>query len=282
MSGAGISTAAGIPDFRSPGSGLYDNLQQYKLPYPEAIFELEFFKESPEPFFKLAKELYPGTFKPTMSHYFIRLLYEKGLLLRHYTQNIDTLERVAGIPGEKLVEAHGTFHEAHCLHCRKAYSQQWIKKEIFDDKVPSCVKDSCSGIVKPDIVFFGENLPDKFSACLSKDMKRCDLLIIMGTSLTVQPFASIPDHVPDTTPRLLINREKSGQRFSFFSGKGLDFDSPKNYRDVAWLGSCDDGCLALADLLGWKDELEQLMVKEHKMIDEKSGGKPHQKDAVKV
>lgn len=61
-------------------------------------------------------------------------------------------------------------------------------------------------------------------------MKRCDLLIIMGTSLTVQPFASIPDHVPDTTPRLLINREKSGQRFSYFSGEGLDFDSPKNYR----------------------------------------------------
>lgn len=78
--------AAGIPDFRSPGSGLYDNLQKYNLPYPQAIFELNFFRENPKPFFVLAKELYPGTFKPTPGHYFIRLLQDKGLLLRHYTQ----------------------------------------------------------------------------------------------------------------------------------------------------------------------------------------------------
>lgn len=75
----------------------------------------------------LAKELYPGSFKPTVCHYFIRLLCEKGLLLRHYTQNIDTLERVAGIPSEKLVEAHGTFHTGHCLECRKEYQLEWMK-----------------------------------------------------------------------------------------------------------------------------------------------------------
>lgn len=78
--------AAGIPDFRSPGSGLYDNLQKYNLPYPQAIFEINFFRENPKPFFVLAKELYPGIFKPTIGHYFIRLLQEKGYLLRHYTQ----------------------------------------------------------------------------------------------------------------------------------------------------------------------------------------------------
>lgn len=78
--------AAGIPDFRSPGSGLYDNLQKYNLPYPQAIFEINFFRENPKPFFILAKELYPGIFKPTPGHYFIRLLQDKGLLLRHYTQ----------------------------------------------------------------------------------------------------------------------------------------------------------------------------------------------------
>jgi NAD-dependent deacetylase sirtuin 3 len=78
---------------RSPGSGLYNNLQQYHIPYPEAIFELEFFFHNPKPFFKLAKELYPGNYKPNVAHYFLRLLYDKGLLLRLYTQNIDGLER---------------------------------------------------------------------------------------------------------------------------------------------------------------------------------------------
>uniref|UniRef100_A0A8B9MMY3 NAD-dependent protein deacetylase sirtuin-2 n=1 Tax=Accipiter nisus TaxID=211598 RepID=A0A8B9MMY3_9AVES len=129
MVGAGISTSAGIPDFRSPGTGLYANLQSYHLPYPEAIFEISFFKQHPEPFFALARELYPGQFKPTVCHYFMRLLQEKGLLLRCYTQNIDTLERVAGLDPELLVEAHGTFFTSHCLRpsCRQPYDLQWMK-----------------------------------------------------------------------------------------------------------------------------------------------------------
>lgn len=126
--------AAGIPDFRSPSSGLYHNLEQYNLPHPTAIFEIDFFSENPEPFFVLAKQLLPEGFRPTPSHYFVRLLYEKGLLLRHYTQNIDTLERVAGIPGDKLVEAHGTFHTGKCLKCRKAYDLPWMKgNRLFID-----------------------------------------------------------------------------------------------------------------------------------------------------
>ena len=87
LAGAGISTSAGIPDFRTPGSGLYDNLQNYDLPTPQSVFEIDFFRENPTPFFKLAKELYPGTFSPTPSHYFIKLLEKKGVLLRqamHY------------------------------------------------------------------------------------------------------------------------------------------------------------------------------------------------------
>lgn len=122
-----LIVAAGIPDFRSPGSGLYHNLQKYKLPHPQAIFELDFFIENPKPFFELAKELFPGSFKPTISHYFIRLLLEKKILLRHYSQNIDTLERVAGIPEDRIVEAHGTFYTGHCLKCRKEYSLEWMR-----------------------------------------------------------------------------------------------------------------------------------------------------------
>lgn len=78
---------------RSPGSGLYSNLEQYNIPYPEAIFELMYFFVNPKPFFTLAKELYPGNYRPNYAHYFLRLLHDKGLLLRLYTQNIDGLER---------------------------------------------------------------------------------------------------------------------------------------------------------------------------------------------
>uniref|UniRef100_A0A6J0T628 NAD-dependent protein deacetylase sirtuin-2 n=1 Tax=Pogona vitticeps TaxID=103695 RepID=A0A6J0T628_9SAUR len=275
MVGAGISTAAGIPDFRSPGTGLYANLQQYNLPYPEAIFEIGYFKQHPEPFFALARELYPGQFKPTICHYFMRLLKEKGLLLRCYTQNIDTLERVAGLGNEDLVEAHGTFFTSHCTgsFCREMYSLDWMKEKIFSSAIPKCEK--CQNVVKPDIVFFGENLPSRFFSLMKSDFRDVDLLIIMGTSLQVQPFASLVSRVPTNTPRLLINKEKTGESDPFMSlmgfGCGMDFDSEKAYRDVAQLGDCDEGCLALAELLGWKKELEELVKREHAAIDAKSG-----------
>ncbi|KYO48947.1 NAD-dependent protein deacetylase sirtuin-2 [Alligator mississippiensis] len=278
MVGAGISTSAGIPDFRSPGTGLYANLASYNLPYPEAIFDIRFFKKNPEPFFALAKELYPGQFKPTVCHYFMRLLKEKGLLLRCYTQNIDTLERVAGLAAEDLVEAHGTFFTSHCLGtaCRKQYNLDWMKEKIFSSLVPKC--DQCNNVVKPDIVFFGESLPSRFFSLMQSDFQKVDLLLVMGTSLQVQPFASLVSRVPAKTPRLLINKEKTGQSDFCLSllgyGPGLDFDSDKAYRDVAWLGDCDAGCAALAELLGWKTELQELVKREHAAIDTKSQQPP--------
>ncbi|XP_038622958.1 NAD-dependent protein deacetylase sirtuin-2 isoform X1 [Tachyglossus aculeatus] len=274
--GAGISTSAGIPDFRSPGTGLYANLQKYNLPYPEAIFEIGYFKKHPEPFFALARELYPGQFKPTVCHYFIRLLKEKGLLLRCYTQNIDTLERVAGLEPEDLVEAHGTFYTSHCVSalCRREYSLAWMKDKIFSELTPRC--DKCQSLVKPDIVFFGESLPARFFSSMQSDFHKVDLLIILGTSLQVQPFASLVNKAPLRTPRLLINKEKTGQSDPFLGlmgfGGSMDFDSEKAYRDVAWIGDCDAGCAALADLLGWKKELEELVRREHALIDGKAGG----------
>ncbi|RZF47384.1 hypothetical protein LSTR_LSTR009123 [Laodelphax striatellus] len=269
LTGAGISTSAGIPDFRSPSTGLYANLQKYDLPYPQAIFELEFFKRNPEPFYTLARSLFPGAFKPTYSHYFIRMLQKKNLLMRHYTQNIDTLERVAGMEDDIIVEAHGTFHTAHCLSCHKEYTLEWLEEKLKLDDVPSC--NECIGIVKPDIVFFGESLPEKFHTCAQVDFKKCDLLIIMGTSLEVQPFASLIDRVNDKCPRLLINREKAGNsdRLVWLLGmqSGLHFDSEDNYRDVFWAGDCDDGCLLLADKLGWGEELRNTVKEEHERIE---------------
>lgn len=243
--------AAGIPDFRSPETGLYHNLKKYNLPHPTAIFEINYFRRNPQPFFALAKELYPGNFKPTPCHYFVRLLHEKGLLLRHYTQNIDTLEHIAGIPNEKLVEAHGTFHTNHCVDCRHEYSMEWVKEQIFADNVPTCTK--CNGIVKPDIVFFGEDLPRKFYVLPDKDFKECDLLIIMGTSLEVQPFASLVGRPNKQCVRFLINREPVGtsSRFDFLSSNdALLFGKKNNKRDVAWLGDCDEGVQELANRVG--------------------------------
>ncbi|XP_055622969.1 NAD-dependent protein deacetylase Sirt2 [Toxorhynchites rutilus septentrionalis] len=270
MVGAGISTSAGIPDFRSPDTGLYNNLMKYNLPYPQAIFELEYFYQNPKPFFQLAKELYPGTFKPTPSHYFVKLLQQKGLLIRHYTQNIDTLERIAGISEDKIVEAHGTFFTNHCLQCKIAYPLEFVKEKIFADEIPTC---ACGGVIKPDIVFFGEGLPERFHVLPHKDFAECDLLIIMGTSLTVQPFASLVEYVNDDCVRLLINRDKvGGGGYGFFRammfGEGLCFDLPGNRRDVAWTGDCDDGCFFLADKLGMGDELREMIKIEHAKLEQ--------------
>jgi len=255
MTGAGISVAAGIPDFRTPGTGLYDNLQKYNLPHPTAVFEIDYFKQTPKPFFLLAKELYPGNFDPTAAHYFIRLLQEKGLLLRNWTQNIDTLERVAGVSPDFLVEAHGSFGASHCINCRKEYHSDWVRQRVFADEIAKC--ESCDSLVKPDIVFFGESLPARFHQLLPNDFASCDLLIVIGTSLQVQPFASLIKRVNPTTPRLLINREVVGT--SFFDPNCFQFDNPKNFRDVKWLGDCQEGVLELTRLLGWEKDLHDLI-----------------------
>ncbi|KAH3764925.1 NAD-dependent protein deacetylase sirtuin-2 [Pelomyxa schiedti] len=270
MSGAGISVSAGIPDFRSVGTGLYYTLQRFNLPRPESIFELEYFLSNPEPFFRLAKEMYPGKFQATPTHFFVRLLAEKGVLLRCFTQNIDTLELVAGIPPEKLVFAHGSFANAHCTKCKLKHDTNWVKEQILADSIPKCRK--CDGLVKPDIVFFGESLPLSFMKRLKTDFPKCDLLIILGTSLVVQPFASLVDKVRPNVPRLLINREKAGitpddplLTLLGISPGGLQFDSPSNYRDVFWQGDCDTGCRELARLIGWQSDLETL-IHQHSVI----------------
>ena len=139
LCGAGISVSAGIPDFRSPlavvaavgrrlralklaystrrspGTGLYDNLQKYDLPSPQAIFELSYFRERPDAFYLLAREMWPDNFQPTPAHHFVALLHTKGLLRRCFTQNIDSLEARAGLPADLTIAAHGNFDGCHCI-----------------------------------------------------------------------------------------------------------------------------------------------------------------------
>ncbi|XP_043938756.1 NAD-dependent protein deacetylase sirtuin-3, mitochondrial isoform X1 [Protopterus annectens] len=254
MAGAGISTPSGIPDFRSPESGLYHNLQKYDLPYPEAIFEIDYFLHNPKPFFTLAKELYPGNYKPNYAHYFIRLLQDKGLLLRMYTQNIDALERVAGIDPSKLVEAHGTFATATCTVCYRKYKGEDFYTDIMNEKIPQCFV--CTGIVKPDIIFFGEQLPQRFFMYMT-DFPLADLLIVIGSSLEVEPFASLVGAVRSSVPRVLFNRDPVGP-FAFQTHRR---------NDVAELDDIIVGVEKFADLLGWKEELKNLIDKETEKLD---------------
>ncbi|XP_072321423.1 NAD-dependent protein deacetylase sirtuin-3, mitochondrial [Eucyclogobius newberryi] len=256
MVGAGISTPSGIPDFRSPGSGLYSNLQQYNLPYAEAIFELDYFHQNPKPFFTLAKELYPGNYSPNEAHALCRLLLDKGLLQRLYTQNIDGLERLAGIPEEKLVEAHGTFSTATCTICCRKYSGDYVRPAVMSGAVPQC--PTCTGVIKPDIVFFGEQLPPMFLKYLT-DFPLADLLLVMGTSLEVEPFASLARAVLPSVPRLLVNRVPVGP-----------FLWRRRSRDVVLLGDLVQGVRTLVQLLGWTQDLGRVMeeLKVHKESEE--------------
>ena len=268
MAGAGISVSAGIPDFRTPGTGLYDNLAKYDLPHPTAVFELDFFRENPEPFYLLARELYPGQYPPTPTHHFVRLLHEKGLLLRCFTQNIDSLEAAAGIPADKIVAAHGNFDSARCLAGHAACVRE-VKAHVDRGAVMRCARDDCDALVKPDIVFFGENLPERFGEKASEDFPKCDLLVVAGTSLAVHPFAGLVNHPGEGVPRLLVNRERVGEAdarvramaalVGHTAGLGFDFAPESNRRDALFLGDCDDGFRELARLLGWDAELETLV-----------------------
>jgi len=253
LSGAGVSVSAGIPDFRTPGTGLYDNLQKYDLPFPEAVFDLSFYRYNPQPFVSLARELWPGTsgIKPTLSHSFISLLEAKGVLLRNYTQNIDGLEVLAGVSPEKMVECHGHFRTAGCVDCKTPYDGDLCKKKILGGTLPLC--GNCGGLVKPDIVFFGESLPTRFGRMIQSDLREADMLIVMGTSLKVAPVSLIPEIVDEDVPRLLFNRDLVG-----------DFCQTRDnlLRDVWESGDCDVTVKKFCDLLGWTDDLMKINQQE--------------------
>lgn len=212
------------------------------------MFDIDYFRRHPEPFYVLAKELYPGQFHPTVSHAFIALLARKGKLFMNFTQNIDCLERRAGVPSDLIIEAHGSFAAQRCIECRAAFPDDEMKHHVERGEVPRCAKSGapggCDGLVKPDIVFFGEALPERFRSNTHMSTT-ADLVVVIGTSLTVYPFAGLPEYARSGVPRVLFNKERVGQM-----GSRPD--------DVLELGACDDGVRKLASLLGWRDELEAL------------------------
>ncbi|KAM7540377.1 hypothetical protein Aperf_G00000046886 [Anoplocephala perfoliata] len=233
-------------DIRSPKTGIYSNLKKYHLPYPEAIFDIEYFKMKPGAFYALARELYPnGKYRPNIAHYFFRLLSQKRLLRRVYTQNIDGLERVAGIPPSKLVEAHGTFATAQCLKCERSIPARFVKAAIDKGRIARCYR--CKGLVKPDIVFYNEDLPPRFWR-FRQDMPKCDLVLVMGTTLEVQPFSKLIASAPINTPRVLFNKQVVGP-----------FKYRRRTKDYVALGDISKLIRELCSLLDWIDELDILM-----------------------
>jgi NAD-dependent SIR2 family protein deacetylase len=255
--GAGASTSAGIPDFRTPGSGLYDNLQAYGLPSPEAVFSIDFFRSNPVPFNMLIRDLLPGAHKPTPSHAFLKMLNDQNKLLRVYSQNIDGLETLAGLPEMRVVQCHGGFGSAHCIECNTPYSMDLIREcckqnahctpdgaSSADHTGPAIPCCDCGGLVKPQITFFGEALPNTFAQTVVEDLMACDCLIVIGTSLKVMPVARLPSLVSSGVPRMVINRDAVGEEQGMFSRDG----------DAFMQGTCDDGVLALCNLSGLAQE----------------------------
>ena len=239
MAGAGISTASGIPDFRSPGTGLYYNTKKYNVANPTDVFDLKYFNRNPNPFLDIIRDFIRSDKQPNSIHKFCKTLESHGLLLRMYTQNIDGLEKKSGISPTKLVEAHGTLESASCCKCFAPHSPSWTEKMILAHRVPSCRRKSCSGYVKPDVVMFGEELPKKFYL-YPKDFQKCDLLIIMGTSLNVEPFSELVDAVPRKCPRVLLNRDAVGP-----------FTNSRRKNDIFIPGDITNSLKQVVKLVGW-------------------------------
>ena len=269
LCGAGISVSAGIPDFRSPGCGLYDTLKAAGLPNPESVFTLDYFKEEPAPFYKLAAEMWPqpGRYAPTPTHCFLRLLHEKGVLRRVLTQNIDGLEGLAGLPPDKLVAAHGTFETARCVATGAAVPAEELRAAVMAGREGEhgweALAERHGGLVKPDVVFFGEQ--PVFGDSLEEDLPEADLLLVLGTSLLVQPFASLVGLVDEDTPRVLLNNTKVGCADPFLASLGieqpshlLNVDSDANTRDVLHLDDCDASVRELCRLAGWDADLARV------------------------
>lgn len=176
--GAGVSTESGIPDFRSP-DGLYN--QKYDVP-PEELLSYGYFFSHTEKFYEFYREkMICLDAKPNKAHIKLAELEKVGKLKAVITQNIDGLHSAAG--SKKVYELHGSVHRNFCLDCGKSYSAEDI---LASKGVPRC---SCGGLIKPDVVLYGENLDDATVTGALSAIENCDTLIIGGTSLTVYPAA---------------------------------------------------------------------------------------------
>lgn len=202
FTGAGVSTASGIRDFRGK-NGIYNDLWRgYRV---EELFSIDLFHRDPSLFYAWAKDFVycMDRFQPSPLHRVLAQLEARGKLQAIITQNIDMLHQRAG--SQIVHEVHGSAQHHHCLACNKHYDYPTIQAEVFADHVPHC---ECGGIIKPDITFYGEALNAETFTAATNAACQTDLMIVLGSSLTVYPAASLPEEAYQFGARLAIINEQ--------------------------------------------------------------------------
>jgi NAD-dependent deacetylase len=184
LTGAGISVPSGIPDFRSPGTGLWEKVD------PMEVAHIEVFDRDPQRFWSYYRPRFgmlDGK-QPNPAHEALAELESRGMLEAVITQNIDRLHSKAG--SRRVIEVHGTIDTGSCVRCSASYSLAQVK-ELFDGEgVARC--EQCTGPVKPDVVLFGELLPERAMEEAYELAGRAELLLCVGSSLEVHPVAGLP------------------------------------------------------------------------------------------
>ena len=183
FTGAGVSTLSGIRDFRGK-NGIYKDYDADK------IFDIDYFRRDPSYYYKHSKNFIYNldSKEPSLVHNECARLEKLGIVKALITQNIDLLHQKAG--SQKVIEVHGSPKIHHCLQCKAIYPFETIAEIVKQDQVPHCKK--CDGIIKPDITFFGESLPEDAVSDAIEEASKADLMVILGSSLVVQPAASFP------------------------------------------------------------------------------------------
>ncbi|HOK40376.1 MAG TPA: NAD-dependent protein deacylase [bacterium] len=202
FTGAGISTLSGIPDFRSGNYEIWKKYDQTK------IFEITYFYKNPKYFYEFAKEAIIPMLeaKPSIIHNLLSLLEEKKYLKCIITQNIDLLHQQSG--SKKVYELHGSPMTSTCLECEKKYKIEELKEKIIKESVPHC--DKCGGLIKPDVIFYGEQLNIETLNKAIEEANKADLCLVLGSTLVVYPAAIIPEIVIKKKGKIIIvNRDKT-------------------------------------------------------------------------
>ncbi len=199
FTGAGISTESGIPDFRSPG-GIWERFDPEEFTYQRLMGSPEARRKWWQIFQE--REL-PTDAEPNPAHLAIAELDKLGKLDCVITQNIDNLHQKAGVPDDKVFELHGNMRWIVCLNCGKRYPLEQIKVRLDKgEEIPDC--ESCHGILKPDIVLFGETLPEKVFEEATQRSYSADLFMVIGSTLIVYPAAYMPIYAVDSGAKLVI------------------------------------------------------------------------------
>lgn len=197
LTGAGISTPSGIPDFRSPECGLWSGVD------PIAVASMYGFRQNPEAFYDWVYPLVSLTIKakPNAAHHALAVLEAQGKIKGIITQNIDTLHTRAG--SHVIHELHGQFREATCTHCFQVYdAEPIISQFLIDRQVPHCPK--CGGVIKPNVILFGEQLPVKPFMAAREITRKADLILVIGTSLEVAPASELPTLARKNGAKIII------------------------------------------------------------------------------